>query len=183
MKILTPGDKAPDSVVVNTDNKPVNLADLWSDGPTLLVFLRHFGCIFCRERLNQLAHSQAEIEAAGLRIVAVGIGEAQHAEQYCAPIVPQALCLASEDAAIYQSYGFSHVKLGDILSFTAVKNTVRAFTTSTVFREVTGDFRMIGGTLLVDKDGVVQYAYYSKTPGDHPPFSVVLTKAREIFGE
>jgi len=43
VKRLKPGDKAPSGAVLTIDNQPVLLDDLWSDGPTLLTFLRHFG--------------------------------------------------------------------------------------------------------------------------------------------
>ena len=38
--------------------------------------------MFCRDWLAQLGRHQAEIEAAGLRVVAVGIGEPKHAQRY-----------------------------------------------------------------------------------------------------
>jgi hypothetical protein len=43
MPRLHPGDHAPDDAVLDLDSHPVRLASLWPAGPTLLVFLRHFG--------------------------------------------------------------------------------------------------------------------------------------------
>jgi hypothetical protein len=40
---LQMGASAPNLVVTGVRNQPVNLADLWTNGPTLLTFLRHFG--------------------------------------------------------------------------------------------------------------------------------------------
>lgn len=37
------GDPAPDITVTDIHGTPVQLAAGWSDGPTLLTFLRHFG--------------------------------------------------------------------------------------------------------------------------------------------
>jgi hypothetical protein len=37
------GASAPNLVLTGVQNQPVNLADLWPNGPTLLTFLRHFG--------------------------------------------------------------------------------------------------------------------------------------------
>lgn len=37
------GMSAPDLMLLNVQNQPINLADLWPTGPTLLTFLRHFG--------------------------------------------------------------------------------------------------------------------------------------------
>ncbi|MBK8023974.1 MAG: hypothetical protein IPK19_21710 [Chloroflexi bacterium] len=40
---LNIGDPAPDIVVSDNHGAPVSLASLWSQGPTLVSFLRHFG--------------------------------------------------------------------------------------------------------------------------------------------
>jgi hypothetical protein len=43
MKKLKIGELAPDASVIDVNNEAVLLASLWSEGPTLLTFLRHFG--------------------------------------------------------------------------------------------------------------------------------------------
>lgn len=42
-KKLKPGDLAPNGVVIDVNDQPVELETLWADGPTFLTFLRHFG--------------------------------------------------------------------------------------------------------------------------------------------
>lgn len=37
------GDPAPDAEVMTAEGKPVTLSSRWADGPTALVFLRHYG--------------------------------------------------------------------------------------------------------------------------------------------
>lgn len=41
--LLQVGDQAPDATLLNQAGNPYHLSDLWSDGPTLLTLLRHFG--------------------------------------------------------------------------------------------------------------------------------------------
>ena len=43
MHKLTAGDYAPDVTVTDIAGNAINLADIWSQGTTLLTFLRHFG--------------------------------------------------------------------------------------------------------------------------------------------
>jgi hypothetical protein len=38
----------------------------------------------------------------------------------------------------------------------------------------TGDVRMLPGTFIVDRQGRVQFAHYSKHAGDHPEISTLL---------
>jgi peroxiredoxin len=47
------------------------LNSLSRDQPLLVVFLRHFGCTFCREALADLRVQRSRIEAAGVRIALV----------------------------------------------------------------------------------------------------------------
>ncbi|MBL8118364.1 MAG: hypothetical protein JNJ78_12595, partial [Anaerolineae bacterium] len=38
----------------------------------------------------------------------------------------------------------------------------------------TGDINMLPGTFIIDRSGVVQYAYYSKYAGDDPSIETLL---------
>jgi peroxiredoxin len=40
---LKPGDPAPSGICLDVDGREVSLEQLWSQGPILLTFLRHFG--------------------------------------------------------------------------------------------------------------------------------------------
>lgn len=41
--ILHLGQPAPDATLLDPQGHPVDLSSLWTQGPTLLTFLRHFG--------------------------------------------------------------------------------------------------------------------------------------------
>ena len=40
---LTIGERAPDVLLFGEGEREVRLSELWSEGPLVLVFLRHFG--------------------------------------------------------------------------------------------------------------------------------------------
>jgi peroxiredoxin len=40
---LAPGDPAPDVEAFDPDGNSVSLSEIWSRGPMVLTFLRHFG--------------------------------------------------------------------------------------------------------------------------------------------
>lgn len=52
-------------------NRGENLDELARDRRVMLVFLRHFGCTFCRETMSELAEKKRRIEAQGIKIVLV----------------------------------------------------------------------------------------------------------------
>ncbi len=55
-------DKTLESPVSGVNLAPGSFSDQLSDGPTLLVFLRFFGCIFCRETVSDLRQLSEERE-------------------------------------------------------------------------------------------------------------------------
>ena len=50
--------------------------------PVLLVFLRHFGCTFCREAMADLAARRAEFERCGIRLVLVHMSPRDVADKW-----------------------------------------------------------------------------------------------------
>jgi hypothetical protein len=59
-----------------------NLLDLLDGSPILLIFLRHFGCSFCRETLDDVSRIRGEIQAKGVLPVFVHLGTPDRAKPY-----------------------------------------------------------------------------------------------------
>lgn len=49
----------------------IDLQEMTHRWPTMVVFLRHFGCTFCREALKDIAEQRKQIEAKGIRVLLV----------------------------------------------------------------------------------------------------------------
>lgn len=60
----------------------VSLLELVEQGPVLLVFLRHFGCAFCRKAISEVAELKEELARRGVRPVFVHLGPADLAVKY-----------------------------------------------------------------------------------------------------
>ncbi len=58
------------------------LLELVDQSPLLLIFLRHFGCSFCRQTLDDVSKLRSEIEANGIRPVFVHLGTPERAKPY-----------------------------------------------------------------------------------------------------
>ncbi|NRA50009.1 MAG: redoxin domain-containing protein [Phaeodactylibacter sp.] len=63
-------------------NEGASLTALSHNNPVLLVFLRHFGCTFCREALADIAEQRELIESSGSDLVFVHMTENEIAERY-----------------------------------------------------------------------------------------------------
>jgi hypothetical protein len=58
------------------------LLELVDESPVLLIFLRHFGCSFCRQTLDDVSRIRAQIEGQGVRPVFVHLGSPERAKPY-----------------------------------------------------------------------------------------------------
>ena len=58
------------------------LLELVDESPVLLIFLRHFGCSFCRQTLDDVSRIRDLIEAKGVRPVFVHLGSPERAKPY-----------------------------------------------------------------------------------------------------
>jgi len=59
-----------------------SLLELAERSPVLLVFLRHFGCSFCRKAISDVAELREELANRGVRPVFVHLGPAELAKVY-----------------------------------------------------------------------------------------------------
>jgi peroxiredoxin len=58
------------------------LLGLVDESPVLLIFLRHFGCSFCRQTLDDVSGIREQIEGRGVRPVFVHLGTPERAKPY-----------------------------------------------------------------------------------------------------
>ena len=59
-----------------------SLLSLVQASPVLLIFLRHFGCSFCRQAISDIAGLRGELDARGVRPVFVHLGTPERARPY-----------------------------------------------------------------------------------------------------
>ena len=59
-----------------------SLLGLLQASPVLLIFLRHFGCSFCRQAISDVADLRGELDTRGVRPVFVHLGTPERAKPY-----------------------------------------------------------------------------------------------------
>ena len=118
-----------------------------------------------------------KIAAAGLKIVAVGIGETKHARRYCGKLAPSIDCFTNEDTAVYGTYGLKQASMGQLLNPGMLKAAMRARSRGHSQGKATGDVKMLPGTFIVDADGIIQYTYYSDHAGDDPDLEELAARS------
>src|SRR5271169_560914 len=59
-----------------------SLLELAQASPVLLVFLRHFGCSFCRQAISDVAELRGKLDERGVRPVFVHLGTPERAKPF-----------------------------------------------------------------------------------------------------
>ena len=111
-----------------------------------------------------------ELKAAGLQLVALGLGRPEHAERYCGELAPGHTCFADSTNDAYYAWGLRQGTLTEALanSVNILRASLRATANGQRQGSATGDTHMLPGTFIVDTKGVIRYAYYGKYAGDDP---------------
>lgn len=121
------------------------------------------------------SHKQ-EFETLGTGIAAVAIGRPAHAARYCGSIT----CLADAECTVYQTYGLRDGGLKELGSLDVLAAGMRAAVKGYLPGQPVGNALMMPGTFVIDRSGIVRYAYYSKHAGDHPPVADLMSAVRSI---
>ncbi|MCB9434737.1 MAG: hypothetical protein H6668_22470 [Ardenticatenaceae bacterium] len=120
-----------------------------------------------------------DIAAAGMQIVAIGLGQPKHAERYCGQLAPSVTCLTNEEPDLNREYGLTRGSLLQLVGPAGLANGARAWGKGFRQGKSTGDEQMLPGTFVIDKVGMVRYAYYSANAGDHPEITAVLRQVAQ----
>ncbi|MBI3241165.1 MAG: hypothetical protein HYZ49_02590 [Chloroflexi bacterium] len=124
--------------------------------------------------LAQLEQNKDEIRAAGLKIVAVGIGKPKHAARYGGKLAPSVTCLANETNDVHFAWGLKRRGLGQLLEPKLYVASIRATQAGFTQGRATGDTAMLGGLFVVAQTGIIRYVYVNDYAGDYPEIADVL---------
>ncbi len=75
-------DEAAEALAGIQTESGTTLLALAESSPVLLVFLRHFGCTFCRQTISQVSELSGELDRRGVRAVFVHLGTPEIAQAH-----------------------------------------------------------------------------------------------------
>ncbi|MBX7101750.1 MAG: AhpC/TSA family protein [Myxococcaceae bacterium] len=162
--------------VTTTDGQPVAVGSAWEKGPALLVWLRHFGCLFCREQVKDFMKHQAALEAKGIALRFIGIGTPLMAKDFQETYRVTAPVWVDKGRRTYALLQFKN-GWDTVLNARTVLGSLRALSKGQIQGRTSGRPDQQGGVLVVSPGGKVEYGYASEVAGDHPPVDDVLRAA------
>ena len=154
------------------DQNGRSLDALSHDGPVLVVFLRHQGCIFCREAAAEVADRRAAIEGCGTKLVLVHMSDEAQGEafldRYALGEVPR---ISDPQCQLYEAFGLGRGSVRQLLGPKALK---RGFRAGVVMGHglgmPVGDVRQMPGAFLVHRGRVVR-AFRPDSVADRPDYA------------
>jgi thiol-disulfide isomerase/thioredoxin len=150
-------------------NKGESFEQLTKDHRVLLVFLRHFGCTFCRETMCELAKVRPFLEREGVKIVIVHMVESEMASEMLKVYDLDDISHVSDPHQhMYRTFGLHKTGFRAMFGF---KNWYRAFVAGIVKGHLVGkpagDPWQMPGVFLYHKNKILNkftYRYVSDRP-------------------
>ena len=145
--------------------------------PLLLVFLRHFGCTFCREAVADLSARKDQIDARGVRVVFVHMSPYSEAVPFFKQFgLENPLNVSDPTGRLYRAMGLRRM---DVLDIFRPRVWWRGFLAAVLrrhwFGRLRGDGFQMPGTFLVDHGRVVA-SHISTDAADHADFDAMTCR-------
>jgi peroxiredoxin len=149
------------------DEHPIRLRDLWRQGPAVIVWLRQFGCPFCRAYAVELNRTRARFAAVGARLVLIGQETPEDARRFRKHLGIDLQILTDADRVTYLWAGTKLATLDELIGPLVVGRALVRMARQRVFiGHNTADEAQLGGSIVVTPDGRVRFAHISRDASD-----------------
>lgn len=142
----------------------------------LLTFLRHFGCVFCREAMKDLSAKRADFAKQGVDLVFVHMSDhgtaAQYFEKYNLTGVDS---ISDPSCNWYKTFGLTKGTLNQLFG---LKNWVRGFEVALKdpmilsVQQIGDGFQMPG--IFILHNGVVKESFIHRSAADRPNYQSLI---------
>ncbi|TWT46521.1 peroxiredoxin-like family protein [Botrimarina hoheduenensis] len=147
------GDRAPDGVLLNAVEVPVEFSSLWADGPVVVSFYRGGWCPYCNLQLRALQASLESIEGAGAKLVAITPEQPQKAQETASKNSLAFQVLSDKDNQLAKALG---------IAFTlpeAIRPIYRERIGLAAYNGNDDDELPLAATFIIDRTGEIRWVY------------------------
>jgi peroxiredoxin len=157
----------------------ISLQELSDRSPTMLIFLRYFGCPFCRESLKEIASKKEFIEHEGTKIVLVHMISEDEAKKYLDHFgLKNVYTISDPQKKLYKAFGLKKGTLFQLFGINVMLRGLKAIVDGHLIGKFKGDPFQLPGIFLIHKGSVLQ-TFRHTSAADRPDY-IELAKA-EIF--
>jgi len=157
-------------------NNGDSVRDLSEKSPVLLVFLRHFGCVFCKEALDDLSKLKSTISEKGIQLVFVHMAKEHTANTYFEQFnLDPATHVCNPEKNFYSAFGLMK---GTISQLYGLRTWIRGFSSSTSnykleLAEQLGDSTQMPGMFLISKGNIIK-EFVHKRASERPDYNAFI---------
>ena len=157
---------------------PGTVRDQLGPGRTVMVFLRHTGCLFCSETVAQVRRV-VESDPTYPPVLYVYPGNQSDGEAFFETAAPGARALADLPRNLFKAFGLGQAKLMQLISPGAIACGIRATMGGHRQTKPTGDPWQMSGTFLVEGDRII-WSHKPRHVGDNPDFAAIPRLAASV---
>ena len=159
-----------------TTSSNTNLKALSDEKPVLLVFLRHFGCVFCKEAMADLAKLQNEIKDKNISLAFVHMAEQKIAKEYLDNFgLGECVHISDPDCKYYTAFRLTK---GSFSQLYGLQTWIRGFSKENKQFKLEkakqlGDSTQMPGIFIIYKGNITQH-YIHKLAADRPDYQALI---------
>jgi hypothetical protein len=176
---LKAGDRIPlellERPVRGVNLAPGKLRDQLGPDATLMVFLRHFGCVFCREVLSDL-RSMVEGSPGFPRLLVLFQGNRTEGRAVLRKYWPELRAIADPTMEFYDGFGIQRGGVMQMFGPGVWAAKSRAAAKGHRNGERSGDIWRMPGALLTREDQIL-WAHEYRHAGDRPDYQLICDLA------
>jgi peroxiredoxin len=158
-------------------NKNRSVLELSNEKSILLVFLRHFECVFCRESLVDLASKRKEIIAKDIEMVFVHMSSSEIAESYFDKYgLENSHHVSDVDCRYYLAFGLVKGRFNQLFGLQTALRGFEVVLTKGIFPNLTqvGDGLQMPGMFII-RNGIIEEKFIHKFAADKPDYNKLIS--------
>lgn len=160
--------KSLESIITN---QGLSLACYSDHQPTMLVFLRHFGCTFCKEALTEIKKNRAAIELEGTKIILVHLETeevaAKATQKYNLADLPR---ISDPTKKLYKAFGLQKGNMLQLFGFNVIiRGFIAGLINGNLPAKPKADPYQMPGVFVIYK-GAVMHTFKHTTAADRPDY-------------
>lgn len=153
--------KAPELTVTLSNGEQKKLADLYKDAPLALVFVRHFGCVFCRDHMRKLS------PLLGLNIAFVTMGTPEEAAEVKGFMKSPHTFICDPNREIYRAFQVKEGTFGQVFNIHTFRKGMAALFRGNGAAKPTSNPWQLGGAFVINQKGEIVFAQPARDAADN----------------
>ena len=142
------------------DGRQIKLSEVYPDAPFALIFLRHLGCVFCREQVKEMAQLE------GWNIAFVAMAEPEEAAQFREKMGSLATFICDPEAELYQKFSLERGSMKQVLGASNWKRGFQAMFKGNGVGAPVGDPFRLGGAFVM-ANGKITWEHRNRDAADN----------------